>query len=303
MRQIGTLPTQDEATRFADYLLTQGVEVKAEPESSGWGIWVRDENQLDQARVELGQFEKNPADERYHAASRTAATLRREEQQKRDQVRRNTHEMRDRWQRPIMQRRPLTVILIALCVFVGVVSNFGKDWSIAGELSFAKVSVNSQGLPMHARDGWRDIKGLQFWRLVTPIFIHFGMLHLAFNSYWVFILGGMIEERRNTWLLGAMVLALAVISNVAEYSYTGNPAFGGMSGVVYGLFGYIWMKMQFDPRSGFFLDTGTIVVVIAWLFLCMAGVIPNVANTAHVAGLLTGMAMGYLPSVLRSGKR
>jgi GlpG protein len=95
---------------------------------------------------------------------------------------------------------------------------------------------------------------------------------------------------------------IAMISNIAEYAYTANPVFGGMSGVVYGLFGYVWMKVQFDPRSGFVLDPVTVVVMIGWLFLCMTGYLGNIANAAHVAGLLAGMAFGYLPIVLRRPK-
>lgn len=303
MRQIGTLSTKDDANRFADYLLTQGVEVKAEQESAGWAIWVRDENQLDRAQKAFDEFAQNPKDERYREAARQAVGMRREEQARREQIRRNTHDMRDRWTRPLLQRRPLTVVLIALSLFVTFTSNFASDWSVAGHLSFARVFVNEQGLAAHAKDGFREIKQGQLWRTVTPIFLHFSFTHLLFDMFALFILGGMIEERRSTWRLGAMALAIAVVSNVAEYVYSGNPVFGGMSGVVYGLFGYIWMKMQFDPRSGFHLDTMTVVIVIALLFMGMAGVIPHMANTAHVSGLLLGMAMGYLSALARPGKK
>ncbi len=139
MRQIGTLSTKDDANRFADYLLTQGVEVKAEQDSAGWAIWVRDENQLDRARDEFKEFVQNPNDERYREAARRAVELRREEQARREQIRRNTYDMGDRWTRPLVQRRPLTVVLIALSLFVSLTSNFGSDWSVAGHLSFARV--------------------------------------------------------------------------------------------------------------------------------------------------------------------
>lgn len=302
MRQIGTLSTKDDANRFADYLLTQGVEVKAEQDSAGWAIWVRDENQLDRARDEFKEFVQNPNDERYREAARRAVELRREEQARREQIRRNTYDMGDRWTRPLVQRRPLTVVLIALSLFVSLTSNFGSDWSVAGHLSFARVYVDDQGLAAHARDGFREVKEGQLLRTVTPIFLHFSVTHLLFNMFALFVLGGMVEERRGTWRLGAMALTIAVVSNIAEYVYTGNPVFGGMSGVVYGLFGYIWMKMQFEPRSGFYLDGMTIVIVLAWLFMGLAGVIPHMANTAHVSGLLVGMATGYLTSIVRGGK-
>lgn len=310
MRQIGLLPTQEEATRFADYLLTQGVEVKAEADASGWVIWVRDENHLERARDELEQFTEDPSDPRYQKAERAASAIRREENQRREQYRRNTHEMRDRWNRPLMQRRPLTVLLIALCVLVAALSGFGRDWSLIGHLSFAHVSVGEGGVPSHARDGFREIKGWELWRLVTPIFIHFGTMHLLFNSYVLYVFGGMIEERRGTATLGFLVLVIAVVSNVVEYwidlpsgQITGRAFFGGMSGVIYGLLGYIWMKTQFDPKSGLYLDSGTLAMLMIWLVVCLVVESLRIANAAHVSGLLTGIVLGYAPHLFQSSRR
>jgi GlpG protein len=301
MRQIGTLPSKDDARRFADYLLTQGVDVKAEPNSAGWAIWVRDENQLDRAREELGQFEQNPADERYRAAAQHAAGLRRQEQVRHEHVRRNMHNMGDRWNRPVMQRRPLTVALIALSVFVSFTSGFSSTGEVAGNLSFAQVRLDRQGRPVDT--GYQAIERGQLWRLVTPIFIHFNLMHLFFNASAVFVLGGMIEERRGTWRLGLMALALAIISNMAEYEYSHNANFGGLSGVAFGLFGYLWMKTLFDPKAGFYLDTVTIAMVLVWFFLCFTPAVGNIANGAHVGGLLSGMAFGYVPILARRAKR
>jgi GlpG protein len=301
MRQIGTLTSKDEASRFADYLLTQGVEVKAEPEPPGWVIWVRDENHLERAREELDEFERNPADERYQAASRQAVSLRRQEEAKREQTRHNVHEMGRRWSRPLMQRRPLTMVLIGLSVFVTFTSNpgneSGNENSIVRTLSFADYRVTEQNEKVYT--GYAAMKRGELWRAVTPIFIHFDILHILFNSFAMFILGGMIEERRGTWRLGAMVLALAIFSNVAQYEYSHSAGFGGMSGVVYGLFGYLWMKTIFDPKAGFYLDAMTVAMLLIWFVLGVTGQIDNIANAAHAGGLVLGMAIGYLPVLLR----
>jgi GlpG protein len=297
MRQIGTLSTKEEASRFADYLLTQGVEVKAEPEPPGWVIWVRDENHLERAREELNQFERNPADERYQAAVREALGLRRQEETRREQTRRNAHEMGRRWNRPLLQRRPLTVMLIALSLFVTVTSNFGKNDSIFGSLSFAAYETNERGETVDT--GYEAMKRGELWRAVTPIFIHLDTMHIIFNSIATFVLAGMIEERRGTWRLGAMVLVLAIVSNVTQYEYTHSAGFGGMSGVAYGLFGYLWMKTLFDPKAGFYLDTTMIAMMLIWFVLCWVGVVGNIANAAHTGGLVMGMAIGYLPILLR----
>jgi GlpG protein len=123
-------------------------------------------------------------------------------------------------------------------------------------------------------------------------------------------LGSMIEARRGSFRLAGLVLVLAIVSNLAQYAFNipslrdwpdlppdarfqGSPNFGGISGVVFGLVGYIWMKSRFAPDSGFFLPRQSLIIVLVWFALCIIGVIPRIANTAHTVGLLLGMAIGY----------
>ena len=70
-----------------------------------------------------------------------------------------------------------------------------------------------------------------------------------------------------------------------------------MSGVVYGLLGYVWMKGKFDPSSGLFVHPQTVTMMLIWLVLCMTPVIPHIANTAHAVGLAVGVATGFLSSL------
>src|SRR5207253_2404761 len=84
---------------------------------------------------------------------------------------------------------------------------------------------------------WLDhLKRGQVWRVLTPAFIHFSILHLMFNMFWLLDLGTMIETRRGTLKLLGLVLLSGILGNLGEYFWSG-PFFGGMSGVVYGLFG------------------------------------------------------------------
>jgi GlpG protein len=169
-------------------------------------------------------------------------------------------------------------------------------------------------------NGLEQVRHGQVWRLVTPIFLHFGLLHLLFNLFMLYQLGGPVEARRGSVRFLVLVLAIAVISNVAQY-YFGNitrngghltfrpsPLFGGLSGVVYGLFGYVWMKARFDPGLGLMMSQNTVVILLGWFFLCLLGpyfdllapLIGHVANMAHAAGLAVGLAVGYVPLLWRS---
>jgi GlpG protein len=73
-----------------------------------------------------------------------------------------------------------------------------------------------------------------------------------------------------------------------------------MSGVVYGLFGYLWMKSRYEPGSGFYVTQNTVVWMVGWFLMCLFGVIPGVANAVHAAGFLVGIIVGRWPSLWRS---
>jgi GlpG protein len=141
-----------------------------------------------------------------------------------------------------------------------------------------------------------EIRNGELWRLITPIFIHMDFMHIFFNMWWLRDLGSMIEGRQSTLQLLLLVLVIAVCSNLAQF-YLAGPGFGGMSGVVYGLFGYICIRGKFDPGSGLLLHPTNVTLMIIWFFLCLIHVIPHVANGAHGAGLVVGMAWGYLSSL------
>jgi GlpG protein len=89
---------------------------------------------------------------------------------------------------------------------------------------------------------------------------------------------------------------LAVFPNLAQF-YMHGPMFGGMSGVVYGLLGYIWIRGKMDPGSGLYLHPSTVWMMIIWFVLCVAGLFGAIANTVHAVGLGLGMAWGFLSSL------
>jgi GlpG protein len=288
MRIIGHLPEEASARVFGDYLFVQGIENQIDHESGGaWSIWVRDEDKLEEAGKLLDVFRKNPADERYRKEAKGAATLRAELAHEQEAYRKK---MRDRRQlfRPLTGYGfgPLTLVLIVLSVGVFLLSSGGRN---VGPISMLFISEGGASLFAEVRSG-------QLWRLVTPIFVHFGILHVFFNMLWLRDLGSMIEARESTGKLAVYVLALGVISNSAQYLIAG-PAFGGMSGVVYGLLGYIWIRGKLDPGSGLFLHQTTVVMMLVWFVLCFTGVLGSIANYAHAAGLAAGCAWGYLGSL------
>lgn len=146
---------------------------------------------------------------------------------------------------------------------------------------------------------WQQLLQGEIWRLVTPIFLHFNLLHILFNMVWLYQLGTLIELKESSGLFTLQVLTIGIGSNLAQY-WVAGPLFGGMSGVIYGLFGYIWLRAKFDPWSGYYIDPGVVIIMLIWLVLCFTGLLGPIANTAHLTGLLLGGAWAW---VLKSRPR
>lgn len=139
----------------------------------------------------------------------------------------------------------------------------------------------------------------EYWRLLTPTLLHFGMLHIVFNALWVWEFGRRIEALAGHGNFLLIVLATALGANVGQYLWRPDSLFGGLSGVVYGLLGYLWIRHRLAPHPLSQLTPGILPLMLVWLLLCLLGVVDwfirgGVANGAHVTGLAIGIAFGAL---------
>jgi len=291
MRQVGTIEESEQAERFGAYLQTQGISCRVDSGSSGFVVWVHDEDRVAQAKVELARFRTDPDNERYRAAPRQAEQAARA-RRKPAATRQKNIDLRDRWSRPSIEHGPATFGLMALTIIVGVLT--GLDPGKHPEF-FQRLAFSTDGTMQQIQQG-------EVWRLVSPIFIHMGIMHFLFNMIYLRDFGLLIEYRVGTPKFLVMAMVIAIVSNTAQFSVAG-PAFGGLSGVIYGLFGYIWVRGRLDPESGLWMPPQTVTVMLAWFVMCYIGLIPRVANTAHGAGLIVGVMMGasrpFLNSILR----
>ncbi len=137
----------------------------------------------------------------------------------------------------------------------------------------------------------------QYWRLVTPVFLHFGWLHIVFNSLWLWDLGRRVEQVLGHFNMFMLFLVIAVVSNVSQFEFGGAGLFGGMSGVVYGLLGFSWVAPLLQPGWQIQPSSPIMLFMVGWLVACMAGMVEvlgfgAIANAAHVGGLLCGAVLG-----------
>ena len=306
MRHVGDLPTHDQAQRFADYLLVRDVKVSIDQEDGQWAIWAVEEDETPQVKEELARFRDNPDAEEYRGHGSQAERRRKAEEKANREFRKNQVDVRTRWGRggAAVISGPITLGLIAISVLVALMTEAGADINkVFLWLTFEKLQPVPGGF---LRSGTDAIAAGEVWRLFTPMFIHFGLIHILFNMLWLKQLGSQIESRAGTWKYLLLVFAIAGISNSAEFFWAQYrnefSIFGGMSGVVYGLFGYIWMKVRFAPQERYLLNQQTVTLMMIWLVLCMTGMVGRIANAAHLIGLLSGVIIGYAGTFLRKDR-
>ena len=320
MRRIGTLSDATLAQRFCDFLVTMKIDATTEADDqrdgAGWQIWIRDETDVEQAREQLAAFEAAPHEARYQVENEVAR-IRDEriadEQQRLKQNRKLVQSMprsRSSGMGPLtgaavrQQSIPVTIGIIVLSVIASFATNFGRPRSRGNELTLEQklyygLSITDPREYQRSGDPYEAIKRGEVWRFITPMFMHGDAMHLAFNMLWVYFLGSALERLQGSLFFLALVLGTAfiginvhVLMSDMEFlppMLRGTPFAIGASGAVYGLFGYLWVRPAIDPDYPIRLVPMNVVLMLAWLVMCMTPLIPNVANGAHLGGLFAGI--------------
>ena len=205
-----------------------------------------------------------------------------------------------------LRAAPLTLLLLAATLLVALLSWGGENLAVVHWLSFMDFRVQGQYLLfVPLRD---SLAAGQWWRLWSPALLHFGVLHLAMNSLWIWELGRRIEWRQGGLVLLMLVLSYSLVSNIGQYVWSGPSLFGGLSGVLYGLLGHCWIYQKLAPNPLYRLPPGVVGMMLIWLLVCMTGIfelvqLAAIANAAHVAGLLAGCGTGLLGGALARSRQ
>jgi membrane associated rhomboid family serine protease len=138
---------------------------------------------------------------------------------------------------------------------------------------------------------WQNWK---WWGLLGSVFLHGSVLHLFFNCYWIWIFGRLLEREIGSARFVGVFLAGAWFGSVAELAWAGSVGIG-LSGVVYGLFGYLLVNRSRHPDFRRMMSAQTIKLLLGWLILCFPltyfGIL-HIANFAHLGGLVMGCVLG-----------
>lgn len=287
MRSVGCLSDGSQRERAEAYFAGHAIAVAIDADGETPEIWVLDEDVIDEAGGLLAAFEKDPT----ATAVEEAVTKGSKVEAAAAPAGKGRHAIKtrqDAFKSAVFSRVPVTFLLLGGSLLVAFSSRFGEDRA-ALQLLFIEPMPASGELFAAVRSG-------QVWRLFSPILIHFGLIHLLFNMLWLRDLGTMLEMALGRWRFVAMVAVLAAVPNACEYLYGGGASFGGMSGVVYGLLGYAYVRGRRDLTSGVYVAPQTAVMMGIWFVLCVFQIIPNVANVVHGVGLLIGALWGWWDS-------
>ena len=293
MRMIGHLPSENSATTFSDFLCLHGIQNLVESEKEGWAVWIHSEDEIIKAKDFLLAYLGNPQDPKYVKVARQVRQARDERERARAQEEGAARPVERVY---VIELGPVTLLLMLASLTFYALSKLEPAPAWLNEFWISSVP---------ARMSFREIMQGEVWRLFTPILIHHDFLHVALNALCLLVLGGMIERRHGSLRLGIMIVLFAVVSNVAQYMISG-PMFGGLSGMIYGLFGYIWLRGRVDPASGFVLPSYIVTMMLFWFFICLTPLPEKadmkIANGAHAAGLIAGVITGYITGLRRLAK-
>lgn len=325
MRHIGELDNKQQTEAFLSYLLVKGIEGHFDDSGQGCDIWIKDEDQLQVALKELDEFRQSPDDPKYSASVADAKKIVREDAKRKKEAKKRIVTPANNNFSP---KLVVTPIVIGICIVVALATNFGDSFDNAvyrflaftcvGPLSGEEMELARMTLdPDAISTRMMSIRRGEIWRLVTPVFIHFGITHIIFNLWMFGSYGSMIEKRYGPKKYGILLLLFAVVPVLVQclvpISWDGSPPaitgnyimthLGGMSGVVYGVFGFVLIKAIYDPSSRMYVHEINVLIMLVWLVACIYGkelndagftLVPaNVANWAHGAGLAIGCLVGY----------
>ena len=184
---------------------------------------------------------------------------------------------------------PLTVVLLLLVAGVFVWQHLNTEWTTWLQ--------NSEALWPDGRNQLSTYSAMSLWDIWRPTLLHFSVMHLLFNALWVWVFAGAMERAGERTAILALLLFCGLSGNLLQWWLAG-PAFGGISGVVYGLAGWTGLRQQ---RYGipYGIPPALLGVMVFLMLLTLFGdtLMPGLSGMAHgghLGGLLCGLLLALL---------
>lgn len=279
MIKAASLPIHVDLAGFSQALKRQGIQHRIMEESGRQVVWAPSERESRLVREALTHWAELEPEARPRAPSRQPMF---------SPGRLLNSAFREAW------RCPVTVLLMLVCVVVAAYSRLDMQ---VGRVDFLFYPILETG-SLAALLGDIGNPGMLL-RTFTPMFLHFGELHLVFNMLWLWYFGRQLEPRGARWLFPTVILLTSFTANTAQYLLGGSNNFGGMSGVVYGLLGYAWILQKMLPGQRPMLSDQMFLFFVIMLVAMELLASSWIATAAHLGGLLSGLFLGIVVAAYR----
>jgi membrane associated rhomboid family serine protease len=197
----------------------------------------------------------------------------------------------------VMGNEPrLTYLLIAVNVALFLATNKIGSAGGGGGLFGAGGQLNSLGV--HLALAGHFIAQGEYYRLVTAAFIHYGLLHLAFNMFGLYILGGALERYVRAWRFGAIYLLSALAGSFGALLLSPDALTAGASGAIFGLMGAL---LVLERQRGVALLGGSIGGLLLVNLIFTFAYAGSISVGGHLGGLAGGVLTGLLLSSFGRG--
>ena len=187
-----------------------------------------------------------------------------------------------RIRRPLARPRSVTSAILAVNIVV-----FAVDWVLGLAGRPDTLLEGGAMVPLLVANG-------EWWRLLTAIFLHIGLFHLAFNSLALLIFGGLIEEAFGSARMLAVYLVTGFFASVTSFTFgSAGVAAAGASGAIFGMLG-AWLAYNLRRRSlGVARANVQGALFLIGINLVFGFTVPGIDNLAHIGGLVSGVAAGF----------
>lgn len=277
MHRIKELALEADLAGFSTWLGQQGVQHRITRESDSQVLWLAHPEQAEPVLAALEQYMgDDDVRERVNRAGRAPVRG-------------------GRWQ-PSPRHAPLVFAMIAIAAVVAWLTGLGENLVSALFMYVDPRFHDWQSFQGRLEGLTETLASGQVWRLITPDFLHFSVMHILFNAVMLWFLGSQVEWMDGKGRFIALFVVTSLASNTLQYLVSG-PLFGGLSGVVYGVLGYCWLSQQRQPRFQF--PPALVTFALVWMIIGFTPLpevlgIGRMANEAHLGGFLGGLLMALL---------